>query len=778
MEVKQTWQIRLFDTLEIESPSGVVTAFAGTKAGGILAYLALHLGSPVTREELANVFWADSDSDKQRTRLRQEIMTLRTLFGADETFLLQSSPQSARLSADFVITDVAQFLGLLDEAKNADKSTDKERALARAVRLYRGDLLIGYPDIGVAKRSTYSQRFETALRDLAKLHQARCDFAGAEESLQRLLSYNPLLEEAHVDLIRAYADSGQPGKVRRQYATLKETLRKELNAAPTDATRQLVQELLHSTPISPAPRAVPHELVTPVANAEAEMEAFWREATSQAEAPQPPPIARKRTYSVWAIGVLCLLLSAAAIPLLNRRNQAVPLQYNQEKWKFVYTLQPGEKGDAEPTATVCNSSSEHGDIYVTGLVQTEKDDTDILTLKLSKDGKELINHIRYSSPEHDCDRAYAIAQEIREERTVAVYVAGETYVPASPVAKGGWRLVLIKYDAELRLYWARRSSATVHNELHNIRVAYSEDGGITVGGTALENGVHKMLLLRYNRDGDLLWQRTFNSLDAKETVLGDMAADSKGNVYACGTALRNVSVSGSHTEWATVCYDATGNKQWAQSNSGSGRGADAAHRLSLSEREQFIYVFGAFYNGNPANGGAGTNLALAQYKLDGSPQWTRSDPQSGPEISPVSIARNSRPDLITIAGTKPTPERNSAIFLSQYDNAGNWRWSKQYASPDGFKSASGPYLISMERNQVAFLGTLSSQSALQEHERNQFLLARYSVDGVLRNQYGFKAEGEMHRPRSPFFIQHDDTILICGQAQQKDGKMALVILKY
>lgn len=219
-------------------------------------------------------------------------MTLRTLFGADETFLLQSSPQSARLSADFVITDVAQFLGLLDEAKNADKSTDKERALARAVRLYRGDLLIGYPDIGVAKRSTYSQRFETALRDLAKLHQARCDFAGAEESLQRLLSYNPLLEEAHVDLIRAYADSGQPGKVRRQYATLKETLRKELNAAPTDATRQLVQELLHSTPISPAPRAVPHELVTPAANAEAEMEAFWREATSQAEAPQPPPIAR------------------------------------------------------------------------------------------------------------------------------------------------------------------------------------------------------------------------------------------------------------------------------------------------------------------------------------------------------------------------------------------------------------------------------------------------------------------------------------------------------
>jgi len=52
----QKWHIRLFGALEVESPSGVVTSFSGTKAGGVLAYLALNLDKPVKRETLAALF--------------------------------------------------------------------------------------------------------------------------------------------------------------------------------------------------------------------------------------------------------------------------------------------------------------------------------------------------------------------------------------------------------------------------------------------------------------------------------------------------------------------------------------------------------------------------------------------------------------------------------------------------------------------------------------------------------------------------------------------------
>ncbi|MCX6377965.1 MAG: BTAD domain-containing putative transcriptional regulator [Armatimonadetes bacterium] len=756
MEVKQTWQIRLFDTLEIESPSGVVTAFAGTKAGGILAYLALHLGSPVKREELANVFWADSDSDKQRTRLRQEILTLRTLFGADETSPFQSSPQSARLSADFVITDVAQFLGLLDEAKKSSTPAEREHALSEAVTLYRGDLLMSYPDIALSERVSFAQSFEVALRELAALRQSQGDFGGAEESLQRLLSYNSLLEEAHVDLMRLYASSGQPTKLRRQYAALQEILRKEMNSSPTDATRQLVEELLRNTPVQPslsAP-AVAVPILPPVTTTpEAERETFWTEVAQQESLPPFPPTTQKPARPLWAVGLVCLLLVVIALPFVNRRNHPSPasqiaaqppLQYDKEKWKFIYTPQSGETGDAEPKAMATHRN--YGWIYVTGLVQTDKEDIDILTLRLSTDGK-LLDHARYSSPEHDCDRAYAIAQETKQEGTVAVYVAGETYIPSGYGTPEGWRLVLIKYDGNLSKKWVRRSPGFVHNELHNIRVAYSEDGGITVGGTALENGVHKILLLRYNSQGDLSWQRTFNP-------------------------------SGSHTEWVTLCYDRVGKQIWMQYNQGTGRGADIASHITLSKRDSFVCVSGVFYNADTATGGVEVNLALAQYGLDGTPHWTRSDIQSGPEISLLSLARNSYPSVITMAGTKPTPERNSAIFLSQYDNAGNLRWNTQYVPPPGFKSALDPYLVTMDQAEVIVLCSLSDQPAIWAHQNNQFLLLRYSIEGVLRSQYSFKMKKSINRPSSIFFSYKDGSILVCGQAQQENKKLALVALRY
>lgn len=785
------WRIRLFGTLEIESPSGVISRFTGNKAGGVLACLALNLGNIVTREELADAFWFDSDPTKQRTRLRQEMLRLRTLFGTDATSPLQSAPQWVRLSSETAITDVAQFLILLSEAKRAVLPSEREKALSEAVALYRGDLLANYSDMAISERTSFAQSFEVAMRELAELRQSLGDIAGAEESLQRLLAYNPFLEEAHVDLMRLYAASGQPTKLRRQYAALQETLRDEMNVAPSETTRQLAEKLLESVPIHPSlsmPSAQPAPnapvFATPSA---AETESPWKEDAHKEKSQQSSRESMRRAGSRLRIGLACLLLSFVGLLVVNRLRTAAPpsrssasppLQYNQEKWKYVYALQPGEKGDAEPQAMICNNNKNYGYIYLTGLVQTDKEDADILTLQLSQDGKTLLGRARYSSPEHDCDRAYSIAQEIRDEMTAAIYVAGETYVPPSPGVQEGWRLVLIKYDGSLHQQWAKRSPVIVHNEMHNIRVAYSEDGGITVGATALENGVYKMLFLRYNRDGALLWQKRYVPPDAKSAVFSDMTTDSKGNVYGCGTALREVATAGSHTEWATICYDAMGNMQWERSNSGSGRGADAACRLSLSEREQFVYVFGVFYNGDIANGGSGTNLALAQYKLDGTPQWTRSDPKSGPEIAPLSIARNSRPDLITIAGTKPTPERNSAILLSQYDNAGNLRWSRQYAPPEGFKSARSPYLITMERDRCALLATLSNQSALHEHEHNQFLLMDYSITGVLQRQYAFKAKGEMHRPQATLFSQFDSSIIVGGQAQQEDGKMALVVLKY
>src|SRR5262249_38180465 len=94
-------------------------------------------------------------------------------------------------------------------------------------------------------------------------------------------------------------------------------------------------------------------------------------------------------------------------------------------WMYSWFPGPGEKFNSEPKAllTIGNEIPSRSGVYVTGLVQTEKDDVDILTLRLSLEGK-LIWANRYPSPERDCDRAFSIATDGEQ-----IFVAGETYIP-------------------------------------------------------------------------------------------------------------------------------------------------------------------------------------------------------------------------------------------------------------------------------------------------------------------------------------------------------------
>src|SRR5262249_22686897 len=157
------------------------------------------------------------------------------------------------------------------------------------------------------------------------------------------------------------------------------------------------------------------------------------------------------------------------------------------EWTYVYHHRLGERptgkqpGGSEPKAMTVSGP----DIYVTGLTDTEKEDADILTLKLSPEGKERWV-ARYSSPEHDCDRAYSISTDTHG----GVYVAGESFIPARPGVPEGWRLVVIRYDANSgRQLWAQRSPVITKNRDMAIQVVARLEGGCYVGGTALLNGI-------------------------------------------------------------------------------------------------------------------------------------------------------------------------------------------------------------------------------------------------------------------------------------------------
>jgi hypothetical protein len=533
-----------------------------------------------------------------------------------------------------------------------------------------------------------------------------------------------------------------------------------MGARPTEATRTLVAELLCGIEIPaalPTPPPAQH-LPAPTDENSASSAHLDELPTAAANAQTTPPRPRPFEWTLrrlLAFGVLGLFLLAGAFLTLPRHarlkperhaNALPPLQTNQEKWKFFYTHQPDETGDSEPKAVVC---APDGALFVTGLVQTADQDTDILTLKVSPQGR-LLARARYGSPE-----------------------------PAGKGVREGWRLVLLHYDADLHLKWVRRSSLLTQNERHRVRVVYSPTGEIVLAGTAVEAGVPKILLLSYDSNGNLRWQRTFNAEAGKNTRLCDLTVDAEGALYVCAAALHDIDRYGSHTEWVTLGYDRGGTRLWTRYTSGIGHGDDTPDRIAFDEKEKAVYVAGSVYNGDPATGGSGTNPALVKYRRDGTPVWTRWDPSIGPEFNgDIALAVNSMPSVLTLVGTTNTPQRNSALALVQYDAAGNRHWARQVTPPPGFRSTAQPYPLSTGNDEVTIACLVSDQTTNRIVNTSQFLLLRYAIDGALKQQEAF---GPLYGPNRPTVICRtalDSGVLIGGQSQTADHRLALTLLKY
>jgi hypothetical protein len=81
------------------------------------------------------------------------------------------------------------------------------------------------------------------LVEMAGLYEGRREWRPAIEALTRAVSEEPVLEEAHVGLMRLYAFSRRSGHALLQYERLRETLQRELGAEPDASVRALREEI-------------------------------------------------------------------------------------------------------------------------------------------------------------------------------------------------------------------------------------------------------------------------------------------------------------------------------------------------------------------------------------------------------------------------------------------------------------------------------------------------------------------------------------------------------
>jgi DNA-binding SARP family transcriptional activator/class 3 adenylate cyclase/tetratricopeptide (TPR) repeat protein/regulation of enolase protein 1 (concanavalin A-like superfamily) len=243
--------ISLLGPYEVKLDGMPVTSFVSSKVRALLAYLAVEADHPHRRGTLAGLLWPDYPERSARTNLRNALSNLRTAIRDRE-----AKPPYLRITREAVQfneasdqqVDVRTLAGAL-EMEGADGSTIHR--LEEAVALYRGSFLDGfslddspaYDDWAYVVRERMARQVLAALQRLAAYHEGRDEYRRACEYAWRQVELEPWQEEAHRELMRLLALSGQRSVALAQYEACRRALREELEVEPGEDTTRLYERI-------------------------------------------------------------------------------------------------------------------------------------------------------------------------------------------------------------------------------------------------------------------------------------------------------------------------------------------------------------------------------------------------------------------------------------------------------------------------------------------------------------------------------------------------------
>ena len=268
MTLEQVWQDASFDDLDSSSPSRsdvpaistlrvfalgpmrvlqdeqAVTAWPFAKVKELLFYLISQ--PPRTKAQLGLDLWPDASSAQLRNSLSTTLYHLRRTLGHSDWIIFEDEHyRFNRARAHWFDVDMFET-SLVQAARMKGSALEQAIALLQtALDLYQGDfvedLLEG--EWFLLRREDSRQKYLDALLQLGRLFFARHDYARAAEAYQRAIGKDEVLEEAHRELVRCYARSGERGQALRHYQSMTRILRNELGSPPAPESVDLYERL-------------------------------------------------------------------------------------------------------------------------------------------------------------------------------------------------------------------------------------------------------------------------------------------------------------------------------------------------------------------------------------------------------------------------------------------------------------------------------------------------------------------------------------------------------
>lgn len=247
------------------------------KARAVLAYLAANPGKPILRSRIADLVWSRSAPEQGRQSLRQAAAAIRTaLSGSGIELLADQTAGTLRLVG--ATADISELETL--SAVVAPGNTEQIK------RLYRGVFLDEFPGVSepfedwiVAERARLAGLAGDCLARLAGAALERADTGEAIAAARYFVQLEPMREDAHRLLMRAFSAAGRSSEALQQYEECARLLKSELGVAPDAETQALARSIKsaalpsrHEVALANGPRTAVEPTAAPLPEARPEAE--------------------------------------------------------------------------------------------------------------------------------------------------------------------------------------------------------------------------------------------------------------------------------------------------------------------------------------------------------------------------------------------------------------------------------------------------------------------------------------------------------------------------
>ncbi|MEM7205265.1 MAG: SBBP repeat-containing protein [Planctomycetota bacterium] len=322
-----------------------------------------------------------------------------------------------------------------------------------------------------------------------------------------------------------------------------------------------------------------------------------------------------------------------------------------------------------------------GSVYVTGQSDGGPSGLDIVTIRYSRDGvRQWV--ARYSDPNDSLDRG----------TDIAVDANGRAFVTGYSLTATGYHYTTLAYDAAGNQRWVAQ-----HVSPDGVARAIALDRAGNPIVTGSDGG--RFGTVKYDAGtGEQLWVARYSAASLAEAF--DLAVDDDDNVYVTGSS--GTGYAGTLVDWATIKYDAAGQRQWLRRYDGPAGSIDEPVALALDPSQTRLVVTGY-------SEGLGTSSDLTTISYDaatGDRQWTArlNGPENGLDRAEDVVVDASGQAAVVGTWVVARGAVREQIALS-YDDNGVETWRATTGAP-GSRSAHGRMLRLGGRGASLYTGGL------------------------------------------------------------------------